>query len=389
MGVCAIASLTLISPIGPDGSASTDPRIGPTTEVSSSAPGQQAHTPAARSGSLRILVSGDRLGKRTKVVVRGLGGKARGYRKVLKVRHKRTLTGLSPGRYRVAAASITSGTRTAKSTRRVMSVRVIDKRIRTVRHRYSRWRSGPGRHGQNRDFVVYTPRNYDPYRGSYPTIIAFDPSQESSRPGIYDSVLRETADRHGLLVLTSRYYRNGEFQPDGATKNMAFDSNCRIRTIGGAYATQRSKILRAMRSFPIDRSRVIFLGFSGGGSMAHALNIRYPGMADAIVANTSMIWGEEISEATGRGEGTVNVAPWKEFMQSCRTAADYSKSRRLAAFLTSNGDFRQAEMLGDIRLYGSLVWRAAHYPFVGGHRIAPADVYARAIGEIVADPAWR
>ena len=50
-------------------------------------------------------------------------------------------------------------------------------------------------------------------------------------------------------------------------------------------------MLRAFGQLPIDTSRVVMTGISGGGSYTHAMNLRYPDSAAAVVINTGMVWG--------------------------------------------------------------------------------------------------
>ena len=141
------------------------------------------------------------------------------------------------------------------------------------------------------------------------------------------------ADRRGWIIAASKIFRNGT----------AYETV--FRQVDADLA-----ILK--RSYPIDESRVILSGFSGGAMAAHAFLQKYPQAARAVVANTGML------EET--------------FMRD-----DYPGAH-LAVFLASPTDFRYREMDRDRRFLEGKGWRIQWIEFAGGHTLAPADTYAQA-----------
>ena len=90
--------------------------------------------------------------------------------------------------------------------------------------------------------------------------------------------------------MSSRYYRNQATDPtieappirypdqDQYAMNWGgdFSEPCRRQGVSSNYATARSQMINAFQKLPIDQSRVVLMGISGGASYSHALNIEYP-----------------------------------------------------------------------------------------------------------------
>jgi YVTN family beta-propeller protein len=97
----------------------------PTSAASATPAGGDTGTGARQAtGQLSVTVTGTRFGKPAKVRLQGLSGPARGSSKSVRVRKKRLVRGLKPARYRVTAAAIRKGERTAVATERPRRVRV-------------------------------------------------------------------------------------------------------------------------------------------------------------------------------------------------------------------------------------------------------------------------
>ena len=61
---------------------------------------------ASKAGQLRIVLRGDRFGRKAKVSIRGTKGKAKGYSRVTTVKKRKTLKRLKPGRYQLRGKSV-------------------------------------------------------------------------------------------------------------------------------------------------------------------------------------------------------------------------------------------------------------------------------------------
>ena len=107
-------------------------------------------------------------------------------------------------------------------------------------------------------------------------------------------------------------------------------------------------------NFPIDRSKIIVSGFSGGAMGSHAFAFSYPRLISAVVLNTGMIH-EHYTQQKHR----------------------YPR-RKLAVFLASPTDFRYEAMKQDRKFLESLDWKTKWIEFKGGHSIAPDSVYQKA-----------
>ena len=148
----------------------------------------------------------------------------------------------------------------------------------------------------------------------------------------------------------------------------------------------KGKLDAAFSLYPVDTSRVILTGMSGGGSFAHAMNFSYPGLADALVINTGMVWGQTIPE------GTFNGPDWygDTSSRANNLRIQFSgKSRQLIVFLASPTDFRYEEMQRDNDLYGNkLRWGVYWTEFAGGHVMAPPTKYTEAFDWITTRAVW-
>lgn len=260
-----------------------------------------------------------------------------------------------------------------------------------------------GSYARDYDWVYYFPAGYQPTGRSYPVIVAFSPGEADSPPGPYDTQLKGLADRFGFIVMSSRYYRNQATDPtieappirypdqDQYAMNWGgdFSEPCLRQGVSSNYATARSQMINAFQKLPIDQSRVVLMGISGGASYSHALNIEYPGLAAAVVINTGMIWG------TALPTGELSNGPtWNEYLDACRTSADYPQPTKQAWFLESAAgpggpDFRYDEMRADANRYRALGWDVHELDFYGGHTMAPTSMYDSVFAELTRTLGWR
>lgn len=102
--------------------------------VSSPGASAVARSVAARkvpAHQIRVVLKGDRLGKRARVTLRAVAGPAKGISRTVKVRKAKTVRRLPAGRYRVSGKPIMAKGRTATATS--VRVRVTERRGATAR----------------------------------------------------------------------------------------------------------------------------------------------------------------------------------------------------------------------------------------------------------------
>ncbi|WP_148590573.1 hypothetical protein [Aquisphaera giovannonii] len=210
----------------------------------------------------------------------------------------------------------------------------------------------PGRTLDLPDALVYIPAGLEAGR-AYPMVVAFTPDGKVKRT-LND--WRGAADRFHWIVYASKGYSN-------ATAGAA-DFDAYARSI---WAMVEAAIAR----FPVDRTRLILAGFSGGGSFAEYVNSRAGGPAAAMVidANGTYAYGDD---------------PMVPF-----PASSAASSRRLAAFLYSPTDrrFGQATRM-DQAFYHRKGWDTTLLSYKGGHVDAPPGRYLAAATWIASRPAW-
>lgn len=208
------------------------------------------------------------------------------------------------------------------------------------------WAQQQGRLVDQSDALVYVPAGLAQGQ-KVPAIFAFSPGADAN--GLMQ-MWRPVADRRHWVVYASKEYRN----------------NLDVLPF---LARTKGKLDQALAQYPIDRSRVIFTGMSGGGSFSQVMNLQYPGMASALIVNTGRIWEPfgAVAEASG---------------------VKFGDSRRLAVFLASPTDFRYQEMKRDYALLVKLGWTVKWIEFQGGHVYAPPEKYEEALQWLQSNPKW-
>jgi len=183
----------------------------------------------------------------------------------------------------------------------------------------------------NSKYILCVPEGIDISK-KYPLVVALSPNADA------ESMIKtwqDISNKYKWIIFASKENRNGinliEFIPELA-----------------------SLVREVSSDFPIDRSRIIAAGFSGGGMSSHAFSFSYPELISAVVANTGITheyYRERINE--------------------------YPRGK-LAVFLASPTDFRYEEMKHDKDFLENLGWKVKWIEFKGGHKIAPSSAYEKA-----------
>lgn len=194
------------------------------------------------------------------------------------------------------------------------------------------------------DAIIYVPSTLKPAQ-KLPLVVSFSPTADAAFMVKFWSGL---AERHGLIVYASKLYKNH------TPMN---------------YAHMRAYIDRALAELPVERSKIIFTGISGGGSFSHSMNAVYPGLARGLIINTGQFWEEgEDGHALAR-----------------KNLARLGRTPLRAAFLASPTDFRYREMQRDQKLLKELGSSTLWIEFAGGHVYAPEAVYDEAVKWVLSD----
>ena len=226
----------------------------------------------------------------------------------------------------------------------------------------------PARRIETAEAIIYVPSNLQAGQ-LYPLQVTFDPGADAQGEFDYFAGL---AEQSKWILYASKVYQNS--------------ADAETQPLTTWYQVVKNSLDGLFQSLPVDQSRVVMTGFSGGGSFAHAMNFYYPGLAAALVINTAMIWGPQIPEVTLNGPDWYDTVA--DDLPRYRQAFEGSASRRLVAFLGSPGDFRFEEMQSDQTLYQDLGWSVRATEFTGGHMRAPLAEYAAAFAWISAQPGW-
>jgi poly(3-hydroxybutyrate) depolymerase len=100
-----------------------------------------------------------------------------------------------------------------------------------------------------------------------PLVVALSPSGDAAA---MISTWKVVADRHGWLVAASKEFRNGiDFKIVLKQLEVGIDS--------------------LERAYPVDSTRVVLTGLSGGAMASHAFAQFHAGRVRAVVANTGMM----------------------------------------------------------------------------------------------------
>jgi predicted esterase len=190
---------------------------------------------------------------------------------------------------------------------------------------------GQPRQIEDPEFLLYVPSGIEAAQ-KCPLVVALSPGGDAQA---MLSAWKNTAEKYKLVIFASKSFRNG------------VDMNVALAHV---YAAMR----RTFPNSPIDTSKIIITGFSGGGMGAHAFSFLFPNSTSAVIINTGMI-NEYYLEKRER----------------------YPR-KKLAVFLASPSDFRYDEMEHDRNFLESLGWKTKWIKFAGGHTLAPDSAYREA-----------
>lgn len=213
---------------------------------------------------------------------------------------------------------------------------------------------------QTRDATILLPTGLVPGR-TYPLVVAF---AYNGNPSVPFQVWRTQAQENGWIVYASKNYKNAVLN-GGIAPSLA---------VAGRVKAQIDALPATL---PVDRTRIIFTGMSGGANFADFMNLRYPGYAAGVIINSGEIPAQLFHKTPARGFVTMP------------TAADFTGSRRVGVFLASPSD---SEFYGitqaNAKLMQTLGWNTLFLSFPGGHWNAPKATYTQAIQWILSQPSW-
>ena len=179
-------------------------------------------------------------------------------------------------------------------------------------------------------FTIYVPSGIDPQQ-NHPLLIGLTPNADAQA---ILTAFTQAAEEQKWIVYASKEYKN------------------HIPMI-----TQSREVMRhldwVLTHFPVDESRIVVGGFSGGGMGSHAFSVFYPDTVSAVIVNTGMMAKSYLTDDARR---------------------DYPRGK-LAVFLASPTDFRYQEMQRDRKYLEDLKWQTAWIEFDGGHRYAPPSYW--------------
>ena len=191
--------------------------------------------------------------------------------------------------------------------------------------------AGESRSIEESAYSMYVPSGIDASR-RYPLVIVFSPSGDSR--GMIE-VWKNTAEQYKWIVLASKEVRDGkEVEPI-------------LRTLV-------DDVQKVCLQLPVDKSKIVASGFSGGGMCSHIFSFLYPDIISAVIINTGMIQEAYIQRR------------------------QYYPRGKYAVFLASPKDFRYEEMKRDDRFLKTLGWKTKWIEFEDGHTIAPEQFYEQA-----------
>ena len=178
------------------------------------------------------------------------------------------------------------------------------------------------------NYILFIPSTIQENK-KYPLIIALSPNAD------YSGMIKHwqsLASKYSCLVMASKTHRNG----------VNYDS---------LLPGLRQDIRSAIKKYPVDNSRIIATGFSGGAMTSHALSYEYSKMITAVMLNTGII---------------------HEYYK--KKNEKYPKNK-VAVFIASLTDFRYDQMKDDMFFLKKKGWQVKWLEFKGGHTIATENIY--------------
>ncbi len=185
-------------------------------------------------------------------------------------------------------------------------------------------------------YILYLPQNVEATH-KYPLVAALSPSADAQS---MINTWKPVADKYKWIILASKEFKNGA-------------------NIIQSLVSLDDTIQQVCKDFPIDKSKIIVTGFSGGGMGAHGFSYEYPSIVSVIIINTGII---------------------HEYYLSKQSTYPHNK---IAVFLASPTDFRYKEMQHDRDLLKRFDWTVKWIEFQGGHMLAPQETYLEAAKWII------
>lgn len=178
-------------------------------------------------------------------------------------------------------------------------------------------------------YIMYIPAGITDTK-MYPLVIALSPTGDAQ-------AMIETwigiSEKYKWMIFASREFRTGV-------------------DMGPVLEKMMSEIAKLSTRFPVDQTRVMAAGLSGGGMGAHALSFLYPKAIRAVIVNTGMINDYFIGQK------------------------DMYPRNKLAVFLASPAGLRYAEMKRDRNFLEGFGWKTKWIEFKG--ESAPVSAYEEA-----------
>jgi hypothetical protein len=177
------------------------------------------------------------------------------------------------------------------------------------------------------DYIAYVPAGVAA-DAHLPLLVALSPGADA--PSMINE-LKVTADSLSVVVVASKVSKNGV--------------NITPLLVGYGKLMDESE-----RTLPVDASRVIFAGFSGGGQASYGAAYFYPERVRGVITNCGKLWTN------------LNGMP----------------KAKLVAFIASPADYNYDAMKGDRAYLQALGWTGYWLEFDGGHSLAPPQAFQNA-----------
>jgi predicted esterase len=182
-------------------------------------------------------------------------------------------------------------------------------------------------------------------RGNYLVFLPKGINMQEKHPLVF--ALSPTADARSMIAKWSGVAAKHQWIV-AASKDFHNDVSANI-----VFPAVEAELTDVETNYPVNLTRVIMTGLSGGAMGSHAMSAYYPDRVTAIVVNTGMI-NEIFYE-----DSSYPLGKW-------------------AVFLASPTDFRYEEMKRDRAFLDSKGWVTEWIEFTGGHALAPDEVYEQA-----------
>jgi hypothetical protein len=180
------------------------------------------------------------------------------------------------------------------------------------------------------EYVLYLPSELD-LQSRHPLLVALSPTADAW--GMIRA-WQPVVEKHKWLLYASKTSRNGV-----------------------PYAGIVPPLIAAIKSvsadYPVDKSRIVATGLSGGGMASHCLAYLHPELFAAVIINTGMMAEDQPS--------------WP-----------HPPRGKIAVFVASPTDFRYEQMKKNRVFLESLGWKTHWIEFPGGHRLAPSAILKEA-----------